>query len=84
MAKISKDIRDEILEAVEEEFEGIAESFHELYTFVDNLTEEKMDEHDVDLDVDDVMKEVKKHVTLPRPMETVCHECGDPDCQGCS
>lgn len=80
---MNKDIRDDLLEAVEDEFEGFAPSLGELEEFVEETIDGLADEYDEDVDFDEAMKIVRKNCEVPAPIEEVCHECGDPDCPGC-
>lgn len=81
---MNKDIRDDLLEAVEEEFEGFAPSLEELEEFVEDTIDALADEYDEDVDFDKAMKLVKKNCAVPAPMAELCYECGDPDCKGCN
>lgn len=80
---MNKDMRDEFLEALEDEFEGFAPSIEELEEFVETTIDGLADEFDEDVDFDKAMKLAKKHCAFPAPIQEVCHECGDPDCPGC-
>lgn len=79
-----KDLIDEVKEEVEEAFEGYSDTLEELEDFVNPLAEKLMDTHNVDVDLDRVMKEVLKDISFPDPIAELCMECGDPDCPGCN
>lgn len=81
--KTEKDIIEEVINLVEDEFEGFCESKEDLEEYVTETAEELMELNDIDIDIDDIMKEVLKHVTFPRAMEICCPDCGEPNCVEC-
>lgn len=81
---MNKDIRDEFLEALEDEFEGFAPSFEELEEFVEEQVETLSDEYDDDINFDVAMKLATKNCAFPAPIDDICQECWDPDCPGCA
>ena len=84
MATKKQDLITELLELVDEEFEGYCDSHEDLEEFVSDTLEGLMDDYDVDIEYETVLSEVLKNVEVRPDMDSICMECGDPDCFGCN